>query len=288
MLLLLLSRFSRVRLCATPWTAAHQAPPSLGFSRQDHWSGLPFPSPMHESEKWKWSRSVVFDSLWPHEPQHTRPRCPSPTPRAYPNSCPSSRWCHPTISSSVVPFSSRLQSFPASGSFPMSQFFALGGQRIGVSASASVLPMNIQDWFPLGLTAWISLWYWRNWDPEEQTLAQSHRATRVQVWALVWSQGKPILTAVPSEKWCVWSHGIALAQLHPWIFLLPWAWPEISEPNMEVLSFEKNVPVEPYIFRHRPEASVIRSESKHGVVSHMPSTSVAEDPQLIPDMSFCT
>ena len=116
----------------------------------------------------------------------------------------------------------------------MSQFFALGGQRIGVSASASVLPMNIQDWFPLGLTAWISLWYWRNWDPEEQTLAQSHRATRVQVWALVWSQGKPILTAVPSEKWCVWSHGIALAQLHPWIFLLPWAWPEISEPNMEV------------------------------------------------------
>ena len=83
--------------------------------------------------------------------------CPSPTPGAYSNSCPSSRWCHPTISSSVVPFSSCLQSFPASGSFPIqSQFFTSGGQSIGVSASASVLPMNIQDWFPLGWTVWIS------------------------------------------------------------------------------------------------------------------------------------
>ena len=83
--------------------------------------------------------------------------CPSPTPRACSNSCPSSQWCHPTISSSVIPFSSCLQSFPASGSFPMSRLFASGGQSIGVSASASVLPMNIQDWFPLGLTGWISL-----------------------------------------------------------------------------------------------------------------------------------
>ena len=88
---------------------------------------------------------------------HTRLPCPSPTPRACSNSCPSSRWCHPTISSSVVPFSTCLQSFPGSGSFPMSQFFASGGQSIGVSASASVLPMHIQDWFPLGLTSWISL-----------------------------------------------------------------------------------------------------------------------------------
>ena len=86
-----------------------------------------------------------------------RPPCPSPTPRAYSNSCPSSRWCHPTISSSVIPFSSHLQSFPVSGSFPMSQFFTSGGQSIGVSASASVLPMNIQDWFPLGWTCLISL-----------------------------------------------------------------------------------------------------------------------------------
>ena len=86
-----------------------------------------------------------------------RPPCPSPTPRVHSNSCPLSRWCHPTISSSVVPFSSCLQSFPASGSFPMSQFFASGGQSIGVSASASVLPTNIQDWFPLGCSGWISL-----------------------------------------------------------------------------------------------------------------------------------
>ena len=103
------------------------------------------------------SRSVVSDSLQPHGPQHARLPCPSPTPRAYSNSCPSSPWCHPNISSSVVPFSSRLRSFSASGSFPMSQFFTLGGQSIGVSASTSVLPMNIQDWFPLGWTGWISL-----------------------------------------------------------------------------------------------------------------------------------
>ena len=100
--------------------------------------------------------SVVSDSLWPHGLQHYRLPCPSPTPGAGSNSCPLSQWCHPTISSSVIPFSSCLQSFPASGSFPMSQFFASGGQSIGVSASASVLPMNIQDWFPLGWTGWIS------------------------------------------------------------------------------------------------------------------------------------
>ena len=101
--------------------------------------------------------SVVSDSSWPHELQHTRPPSPSPTPRVHPNPCPSSWWCHPTISSSVVPFSSCPQSFPASGSFPMSQHFASGGQNIGVSASTSVLPMNIQDWSPLGWTGWISL-----------------------------------------------------------------------------------------------------------------------------------
>ena len=105
----------------------------------------------------QFSRSVVSDSLWPHEPQHARPPCPSPTPGVYSDSCPLSWWCHLTISSSVVPFSSCLQSFPASGSFQMSQLFASGGQSIGASASASVLPMNIQDWFPLGWTGWISL-----------------------------------------------------------------------------------------------------------------------------------
>ena len=105
----------------------------------------------------QFSRSVVFDSLPPHELQHARPPCLSPTPRVHPNPCPSSRWCHPAISSFVVPFSSCPQSFPASGSFQMSQLFASGGQNIGVSSSASVLPMDIQDWFPLGWTGSISL-----------------------------------------------------------------------------------------------------------------------------------
>ena len=103
------------------------------------------------------SCSAMSGSLQPHESQHTRPPCPSPTPGVYPNSCPSSRWCHPAISSSVVPFSSCPQSLPASGSFQMSQLFAWGGQSIGVSASASLLPMNTQDWSPLGWTGWISL-----------------------------------------------------------------------------------------------------------------------------------
>ena len=99
----------------------------------------------------------MSNSLWPHGLQHARPPCPTSTPRVYSNSCPLSQWCHPTISSCVIPFSSHLQSFPASGSFQMSQLFASGGQIIGVSASTSVLPMNIQDWFPLEWTGWISL-----------------------------------------------------------------------------------------------------------------------------------
>ena len=103
----------------------------------------------------QFSHSVVSNSLRPHGLQHARPSCPSPTPRVYSNSCPLSQWCNPIISSSVVPFSSCLQSFPASGSFPVTQFFPSGGQRIG--ASASVLPMNIQDRSPLGWTGWISL-----------------------------------------------------------------------------------------------------------------------------------
>ena len=102
-------------------------------------------------------QSLSCVQLWPHGLQHTRLPCPSPTPGVYSHSCPLSQWCHPTTSSSVVPFSFCLQSFPASGSFPMSQFFVSGGQTIGVSASASVLPMNIQDWFPLGGTGSVSL-----------------------------------------------------------------------------------------------------------------------------------
>ena len=104
----------------------------------------------------QFSHSVVSNSLWPHESQHARSPCPSPTPGVYSNSCPSSRWCHPAISSSVCPFSSCPQSLPASGSFPMSQLFKWGGQSTRVSASASVLPMNTQDWSPLGWTGSIS------------------------------------------------------------------------------------------------------------------------------------
>ena len=105
----------------------------------------------------QFSHSIVSDSLQPHESQHTRPPCPSPTPGVHPNSCSSSQWCHPAISSSVVPFFSCPQSLPASGSFPMSQLFTWGGQIIGISALASVLPMNTQDRSPLGWTGWISL-----------------------------------------------------------------------------------------------------------------------------------
>ena len=115
-----------------------QSPPTPFFDDTDFFSSVQF------------SHSVMSDSLQPHGLQHARLPCPSSTPRAYSNSCPSSQWCHPTISSSVVPFSSHLQSFPASGSFLVSQFFPSGGQSIGVSASASVLTMNTQDWFPLG------------------------------------------------------------------------------------------------------------------------------------------
>ena len=119
-----------------------------------------------ENFEWPWAPvpSVQFSSvtkscltLQPHEPQHARPPCQSPTPGVYSNSCPLHQWCHPTISSSIVPFSSCPQSFPASGSFQMSQPFTSGGQSIGVLASTSVLPMNIQNWFPLGWTGWISL-----------------------------------------------------------------------------------------------------------------------------------
>ena len=105
----------------------------------------------------QFSRSVLSDSLQSHEPQHTRPPCPSPTPTVHPNPCPLSWWWHPIISSSVVPFSSCPQSFPVSRSFQMNQLFASGSQSIGVSASTSVLPINTQDWSPLGWTGWISL-----------------------------------------------------------------------------------------------------------------------------------
>ena len=129
----------------------------------------------------QFSLSVLSNSLWPHELQHARLPCLSPTPRVYSNLCLSSWWCHPTISPSVIPFSSHLHSFPASRSFPMSQFFTSGGQNIGVSASASVLPMNIQDWFPLGWTGWISLQSKRLWRVFSNTTGQKHQFFSTQL-----------------------------------------------------------------------------------------------------------
>ena len=121
------------------------------------WNNTLFVFNKYQFSSVQFSCSVVSDSLQLHESQHTRPPCPSPTPGIYPNSCPSSRWCHPASSSSVIPFSSSPRSLPASESFQMSQLFAWGGQSTGVSASASVLPMNTQDWSSLGWTGWISL-----------------------------------------------------------------------------------------------------------------------------------
>ena len=127
--------------------------PRMGGRKQQQKRGL------HavQSNSVQFSRSVMSDSLQPHESQHARPPCPSPTPGIYSNSCPLSQWCHPAISSSVIPFSSCPQSLPASGSFPTSQLFTWGGQSTGVSVSASALPMNTQDWAPLAWTGWISL-----------------------------------------------------------------------------------------------------------------------------------
>ena len=137
----------------------------------------------------QFSHSVMSSSLRPHEPQHTRPPCPSPTPRAYPNSCPLSRWCHPTISSSLLPFSSCPQSFPASGSFPVSHLFASGGQSIGVSASTSVLPMNIQGWSLLGWTGWISL---PSKDSQESSPTPQFKSINSSVLSILYS---PTLTS---------------------------------------------------------------------------------------------
>ena len=157
-----------------------------------------------------WFSPSVTDSFRPHGLQHTRLPCHSPTPGACSNSCPLSPWCHPTISSSVVPFSSCLQSFPASGSFPMSQFFASGGQSIGVPASASLLPMNSQDWFPLGLTGWISLQ-----SKGLKSLLQHHSSKASILWCsafFIVQLSHPLMTTGKtialtsrnlSAKWCL-------------------------------------------------------------------------------------
>ena len=129
----------------------------------------------------QFSRSVMSNCLWPHESQHARPPCPSQTPGVYSNSCPLSRWWHPAISSSVIPFSSCPQSLPASGSFPMSQLFAWGGQSVGVSASASILPMNTQDLSPLGWTGWIYLQCFPNITPMSNSVILEGRG-QWQCW----------------------------------------------------------------------------------------------------------
>jgi len=138
----------------------------------------------------QFSHSVISNSLQPQGLQHARLPCPSPTPGACSNSCPSSQWCHPTISSSVIPFSSCLQSFPASGSFPMSQFFSSGGQSIGASASASVHPMNIQDWSPLGWTGLISL----------QSKGLSRVFSNTTIWKHRFFDAQPSLWSTPDPK----------------------------------------------------------------------------------------
>ena len=129
----------------------------------------------------QFSHSVMSNSLQPNGLQQARRPCPSPTPEVYSNSCPLSRWCHPAISSSVIPFSSHFQSFPASGSFQMSKFFASGGQSISISPSTSVLPMNIQDRFPLGLTGWIYLQSKGLWRVFSNTTVQKHQFFGVQL-----------------------------------------------------------------------------------------------------------
>ena len=144
----------------------------------------------------QFSCSVVSNSLWPHESQHTRSPCPSPTPGVYPNSCPSSQWCHPAISSSVVPFFSCPQSLSASGSFPMSQLFTSGGQSIGVSASASVLPVNTQDWSPLEWTGWIALQSKRLSRVFSNTTVQKHQFFGTQLS----SQSNSHIHTWPVEK----------------------------------------------------------------------------------------
>ena len=150
----MLSCFSSVQLFVTPWTCLLQGIfPTQGLN-----PCLLCSLHSETMSSVKFSCSVVFDYLWPHGLHHsTRPPCPSPTIGVYSNSWPLSQWCHPAISSSVVPFSSHCQSFPASGSFPVSQFFTLGGQSIGFSALASFLSKNTQDWPPLGWTGWIFL-----------------------------------------------------------------------------------------------------------------------------------
>ena len=151
---------------------------------------------------------IVSDSLWAHGLQHTRLPCQSQTPGAYSNSHPSTQWCDPTISSSVVPFSSHLQSCPVSGFFPMSQLFASGGQSIRVSALASVLPMNIQDWFPLGWTGWVFLQFKGLARVFSKTIVQRHQFFGAQL--SLWSNSHIYTWLLEKPK--LWLHGSFLVK----------------------------------------------------------------------------
>ena len=166
-----------------------------------HASSL-FCSTLSTESQSQFGHSVVSDSLWPHGLQQARLPCPSPTPGACSNSCPSSWWCYPTISSSVVPFSC-FQSFSASGSFPRSQFFTSGGQSIGVSASASVLPMNIQDWFPLGWTGWISMQSKGLSGVFSNTTVQKHQFSSAQLslWSNSYIHKWLLEKTIPLTRW---------------------------------------------------------------------------------------
>ena len=174
--------------------------PVLWVTCSLHLLPSPFPLTLKLPIQFQFSQSVVSDSLQPHELQHARPPCPSPTPGACSNSCPLSWWCHPTFSSSVVPFSSHLQSFPSWGSFPMSQFFASSSQSIGASASTSVLPMIIHDWFPLGLTVLISFQSKGLSRVFSNTTAQKHQFFTIQL--------------------SLWSN----SHIHTWLLEKPWLW----------------------------------------------------------------
>ena len=160
----------------------------------------------------QFSRSVVSDSLWPHESQHARTPCPSPTPGVHPNPCPSSWWCHPAISSSVVPSSSHPQSLPVLGSSPMSQLYTWGGQSIGVSVSTSVLPMNTQGWSPLGWTGWIFFRKGRGTEIKLPTLAGSSKkqesSRKTSISALL-TMPKPLtvwITINCGKFWKKWAY----------------------------------------------------------------------------------
>ena len=173
----------------------------------------------------QFSRSVMSDSLWPQEPQHARLPCPSPTPGVYPNPCLLSQWCHPAISSSVVPFSSCLQSFPVSGSFQMSQFFASGGQSSGVSASTSVLPMNSQDWSPLGWTGW-------SLQQSLKSLLQHHSSKASILWCsafFIVQLSHPYMTTgktIALTRWTFVDKAMSLLfnMLSSYLYLSGWLW----------------------------------------------------------------